>query len=163
MKASELTQDIVKSLLHYNPDTGIFTRASGRCSGNITGVAGNNGYLTINLGGCIHSCHRLAWLYMTGSWPKACIDHINMVRSDNRFSNLRKASYTQNGCNIGKKSNNTSGVKGVHWNKPNSKWIASICIKRKRINLGSYADINDAAAAYRAGAIRYHGEFANAG
>lgn len=97
---------------------------------------------------------------MTGSWPKGVIDHINGDPSDNRFSNLREATQSQNCANARKSKNNTSGVKGVHWDRVNKKWRATIMHKRRQITIGRFDTIKQAAAAYEAKAAALFGEFA---
>lgn len=100
---SDLTAERVRELLHYEPATGIFTRrirTSNRTKvGAIVGADNGKGYLQISVDWRLYSAARLAWLYMTGEWPKEEIDHINRVRSDNRFSNLREATRSSNNCN----------------------------------------------------------------
>ena len=109
-----------------------------------------------------YSAHRLAWLWMTGAWPKSDIDHINRDKSDNRFSNLREATKSENKANVGRYANNTSGHKGVHWNAKNQKWMAQIMVRRKRIYLGLHLDLADAASSYASAASKYFGEYARA-
>lgn len=88
------------------------------------------------------------------------VDHKNGNRNDNRKENLRIATFSQNGYNSNKPSNNTSGYKGVHWNKSMNAWQARIQVDGKRYNLGYFNDKIDAAKAYNEAAIIYHGEFA---
>lgn len=87
-------------------------------------------------------------------------DHINGDTLDNRRSNLRAATVAQNNQNIGANRRNTSGVKGVIWNKKDQKWRAHISVRNTRYFLGNFTVLEEAAAAYRAAALRLHGEFA---
>jgi hypothetical protein len=96
-----------------------------------------------------------------GRWPTNHIDPINGIRDDNRIENLREATNAQNGANQGKPSTNTSGYKGVHWDKCNKKWVAQIRVNRKATHLGYFTNIEDAAATYQAAARQYFGEFAH--
>lgn len=90
------------------------------------------------------------------------VDHINGNGLDNRRSNLRGATRRQNCCNRGTQVNNTSGHKGVSWHKGKGKWQAYITVNRKRIYVGCFDSLNEAAAA-RAGAAQFlHGEFVRA-
>ncbi|MGK6932818.1 HNH endonuclease [Escherichia coli] len=73
---------------------------------------------------------------MNGSLPKSDIDHINLVRDDNRIANLRLATRSQNIQNVNKKANNKSGYKGVSWDKKSRKWRAQIVINKRKVNLG---------------------------
>lgn len=87
-------------------------------------------------------------------------DHINGNKLDNRRSNLRIASRSQNLMNRGKTSNNKSGFKGVCWNKYRQKWHAQITKPDKKKHLGYFTDKNEAAKAYNKASLKYHGEFA---
>jgi len=88
------------------------------------------------------------------------IDHWDGDSLNNQDENLRICTNTENLRNRGAQKNNTSGYKGVHWNKDNKNWVAQIQVNRKIIYLGSFANINDAAKAYNKAAEKYHGEFA---
>ena len=150
----ELTVEYLRELLHYSPETGIFTwkvRTSRRVKiGDITGCPGGAGYLQIRIQSRLHKAHRLAWLYTYGNWPEDQIDHINRNRSDNRISNLRDVSNKQNMQNAGKRGDNKSGHPGVDWHKQNSKWRARIMHNQKDIHLGCFTDIEEAIAARKA-------------
>ena len=88
------------------------------------------------------------------------VDHINGKCTDNRRSNLRFATLSQNAMNKKTSKQNTSGHKGVHWNKAQSKWIARIKVKGVSMYLGQYDDVLQAAEAYSKAAKEHHGEFA---
>lgn len=144
---SELTQSRLKELLAYDPATGVFTwRISGHgvSVGKIAGCLAATGYRRIRIDSRNYQSHRLAWLYMTGDWPAAEIDHINGVRDDNRLTNLREATRKENSQNLGISPKNTSGFPGVHWNKQRRKWQAIIGKNGMRKHLG-YFDTPDAA------------------
>ena len=93
--------------------------------------------------------------------PKSIeIDHIDRNRLNNQKSNLRFATSSQNKHNVGLRSDNTSGFKGVHWNKDRKKWQASIFIKGHHKFLGFYLNARLAADAYNETALKTRGEFA---
>jgi hypothetical protein len=103
--------------------------------------------------------HQLAWLYMTGQWPNKHIDHINGIRDDNRFSNLRLATESDNSCNRAKQSNNVSGYTGVWWNSQKKRWEASIFKDGKR-QWRKFFDSKEEAIGQRALMLgEFHGEF----
>ena len=87
-------------------------------------------------------------------------DHINGNRLDNRKENLRICSHSENAYNAPKKISNTSGYKGVYWDKFNNKWRASITVSNKTVRLGRFINIIDAVNSYDSAARRYFGEFA---
>jgi hypothetical protein len=143
----ELTQRELKKLLHYSPETGALTwkkKVSQRTS--VGDIAGSlcNGYTRISIDGCDYLAHRLAWLYVYGAFPTKELDHINRVRNDNRISNLREVSSSENSRNRTLNKNNSSGYPGVRWNKQMARWVARINIKNKRIHLGSFIKKEDA-------------------
>ena len=121
----------------------------------------HSGYINIRVNNKTYLAHRLIWLYVYGKWP-IIIDHINGNKIDNRICNLRNATYQQNNCNK-KFIENTSGIKGVCWDKVRGKWFARIMLNYKSINIGRFDNLNDAKLAIEAARIKYHGEFANHG
>jgi len=135
-----ITQKELKELLKYNSNTGVFAWIGYRRGINVGSAAGNKcrGYINIYVKGRKYPSHRLAWLYMKGVWPKHQIDHINHIRDDNRWINLREATNQENGKNKSLQKNNTSGVIGVRWHKQASKWHSQICVKGKSIHLGFF-------------------------
>lgn len=159
-----ITAERLRELFRYNPETGEFTRLVHRSHNAkkgdvIRGCQTPYGYFVINAGGKVHLAHRLAWLYVHGEWPSEQIDHVNRDRGDNRFVNLRLATPHQNSSNKRMDGRNTSGVTGVSWYKAYGKWNAQIHVHSKRLNLGYFERIEDAAAARRAAEVRYFGEF----
>ena len=159
-----LTHARLTQLFHYDPNTGLFTRLVNRCSrtkvGEIAGTLSAQGYLRIKIDRRDYNCHRLAWLYMTNEWPKDQIDHINGIRADNRFCNLRDATTAENSRNGLLSKNNKSGFKGVCFDKDIQKWRAAIWLERKPKYLGVFATPEEAAEAYDRAAISMHGRFA---
>ena len=157
-----IDQDRLVKLLSYDPETGIFMWRSFRgCQkpDRYAGTLRSNGYLQINIDYKLYFAHRLAWLYIHGKWPADEIDHINMIRNDNRICNLREATSAENKRNKRKLCTNTSGFKGVGLEKSNNKWSAKIMIDGNLMNLGQFYDIADAAAAYARASEMYCGKF----
>ena len=119
-----------------------------------------NGYATRNLKSRgMLTMHRAVVGRYRGNFQQ--VDHINGDRIDNRRSNLRHATASQNGRNRGKNKNNTSGHKGVWWNKRRKKFYAAIKVNRKSIHLGVFDDPKKASEVYKQAALELHKEFAN--
>ncbi len=97
---------------------------------------------------------------MTGEESKKEIDHIDGDRSNDRWCNLREASSSENKMNMAIRSDNTSGVKGVGWNKRLSKWHVRVKVRGIQYHIGYFDDLVAAKEAREAAALRHHGEFA---
>lgn len=155
---TQLTQDLLKSLLNYDPDTGVFTwlvqRRGTAKAGTTAGSINGCGYIHIRVNIKMYPAHRLAWLYVYGVWPSKGLDHINRVRTDNRIANLREATDGENKQNCSLHRNNSSGIKGVGRNQ--GKWRARISVDDRQIYLGRYTTIEDAIAARKAAEVKYH-------
>jgi hypothetical protein len=162
-----ISQERLKEILSYDPETGLFTWIKVRSrtvkNGSIAGCIGHDGYIDIKIDGKTYRAHRLAWFYMHGTWPDDKLDHKNGIRNDNRFENLREASHWQNSCNQKMRRNNTSGVKGVHWVKLENVWRAKITVKGKTHIVGNFENFDDAKQAIFEAREKMHGEFANYG
>lgn len=146
-----LTQKRLKKLLHYNPDTGIFVWMLDRPGlvrkGDLAGTLDSYGYVQIGVDGKSYRAYRLAWLYMEGYWPENEVDHINRIRNDDRWRNLREVSHLCNSRNRNLQKNNTSGITGVYRNVARNKWCATIKIKGRAKNLGYYVEFDEAVCA----------------
>ena len=156
---SSMNQIELKEKLFYNPATGDFFWKEGQhnhvkkgqLAGYIRTSHTGTPYRIIKINNQNYRAHKLAWLYMTGDWPKHEIDHKNRIRHDNRLDNLRDVDRTTNNYNTKIPHTNTSGVKGVTWCKLKSKWKAQIGYKGKVKSLGYYVTLSDAKnARYRA-------------
>jgi len=154
-----LTQERLKEVLHYDPETGIFTwavRTSNRVRvGDIAGCDDGRGYLQIKIDGVLHRVHRLAWLYMTGEFPTFLVDHENGIVSDSRWKNLRDATKIRNGQNRRKANkNNLTGLLGV--SRHGNQFRAIIHTGKVRTRIGDYASPELAHAAYVEAKRRLH-------
>lgn len=162
----------IRSVLDYEPTTGIFTWKvpAGRYgripAGSVAGHVGCvNGYRLIGLGGSGKTLRAsiLAWLWMTGEWPTDEVDHHNRNRSDDRWDNLRLATSVQNAANRKVRSDSGSGLKGVYFDRDRECWRAKAVVNGKRRWLGRFGTREEAASAYLAAAAQTYGEFATAG
>lgn len=153
----------LKRMLRYNPRTGVFTwlidAAASVTSGSVAGGIDEKGYWRICINGRKYRAHRLAFLYMTGRWPKRHVDHRDMKRSNNRWRNLREATRSQNHCNSGPRRNNKCGFKGVYKRKDGT-FLAQIQHNKKKFYIGLYKSAMAAHAAYLRMARKLHGNFA---
>ena len=154
----ELTQNYLKEILHYNPKTGEFTWIEKKQGRRLEGAVGSidriNG-LKISINGKDYYAHRLACLYITGSFPPEVTDHINHNKLDNRWANLRQVSQKENQKNRSINANNTSGFNGVCWHKLSGKWIAHISINGKAKHLGYFTELSEAIVARQKANIKY--------
>ena|SRR3989304_3386643 len=154
----ELTQELLKSLLHYDPATGIFTwlvQRGGKKRGAVAGCIVTIKYRYIGIERGSYLASRLAYLWMTGAWPLEQMDHINGVRGDDRWVNLRNVSSAVNkqNCRHARKHNRT-GFLGVE--QRDSKFVAKIFLNGKCIQLGRFLTAEAAHAAYVAAKRRLH-------
>lgn len=148
---SALSQEELRAMLHYDPQTGEFVwlvKPSKKLpSGAIAGGLNDEGYRVIRIRGLLHKAHRLAWLYVHGEWPAMCIDHINGVRDDNRTANLRCVSQRANMENQRfAHTNSKTGLLGV--TQDAGRFTARIRSRGSLRYIGTYATPEEAAAAY---------------
>lgn len=157
-----LSAERLRQVLEYDAVDGTFYRLLYRSKPCRRPIAGTNshGYRTIFIDGRAYPAHRLAFLWVTGRWPTHEIDHVNGIRSDNRFANLREATDAENSRNQRVRSDNSSGIKGVCWIARRHCWGAHIRVDGKLRFLGHFDEKSAAAEAYQAAAHRFHGDFA---
>lgn len=162
-----ITQEELKKIISYDAETGDFKwlvrRGASAAPGNVAGtINAKTGYRIIKFKGRAVPGHRLAFLYMTGEIPET-VDHINNIRNDNRWINLRPTDRRGNCRNSIRRKDCKSGVKGVCWNKRLKKWIAQINVRGYTEHVGCFPDLIGAELAVRRAREKYHGEFANHG
>jgi len=154
----KLTQKYLKEILTYNQETGMFKwniSISSVKVGDKAGYTHSIGYVIITINKKQILAHRLAWLYMNGSYPSKYIDHINHIKTDNRWCNLREVTTAENNRNMPLSKRNKSGTIGVHFIKDRNRWRASIMINRKRIGLGNFTNKECAIKARKKASIKY--------
>jgi hypothetical protein len=129
--------------------------------GDLAGNKSSKVYFEVTIAGSPFRVHRIIWQMFNGPIPEGYyIDHIDGNPSNNKLENLRLANQKENSRNSKKPKNNTSGYKGVHWNKEKEKWQARVMINTITKHIGYFEDLIEAAKAYNEAALKYHGEFA---
>jgi hypothetical protein len=158
----ELTQERLKEVLNYDPETGVFTRkistAPKARAGMIAGSKNDCGYLLIVINRKSYSAHRLAYFYVNGFFPTGDVDHINGIRDDNSIKNLRVGTRSQNLQNSKKarSHNKSSGFLGVNFHATAKKYQARIKANGRSKSLGLYDTPEEAHAAYIAAKRELH-------
>lgn len=164
IKYTNVDLHILKDYVIYDPITGIFTarKTTGRhgChkAGRTLGTLSTKGYLRLRIGNVSVGAHRAAWAYMTGEWPTETIDHRNRVKSDNRWLNLREATWQQNMFNLPRAKNNTTGVSGVVKIKTKTgvSWKARLGKDYKNVYVGQFSTLEQAKQAIEAAKPKIH-------
>ena len=161
-----ITQDELKSILHYDPLTGKFTwikcKAHWVDKGKEAGCI-CNGYIRIKINQKKYQAHILAWLYMFGVYPEDIIDHINGIRDDNRICNLLLADASSNNWNSVIRKDNKTGIKGVYFIKHLNKYMAYVAKNKVRVYLGLHKTLEEAEQVVIKARASLHGEFAHNG
>jgi hypothetical protein len=169
---SNLTAEFIREILDLTPETGELRwrfradypkKWNSRFVGKIAGgPSGAGGRWQIRINDRLYLGYRLAWLHQYGEWPMADLDHKDGNIEDDRPTNLRLATPAQNGANRGAQKNNTSGFKGVSFDKQTGRWRAKIKANGRHISIGRFDTPEAAATAYAEAAQRLHGKFARA-
>lgn len=131
-----------------------------KCGGKTAGTVSTKGYIMIGIGKVYYLAHRIIWKMKTGTDPVDQVDHEDTDRGNNRWLNLREAANGPNIQNSKLRKDNSSGVKGVHWDSQHKKWRAVISTNGQSQRLGRFASIEEAASVISAARLHLHGEFA---
>lgn len=154
-----LTSDRLKQVLCYDPETGVFTwrvARGSRTAGSVAGYLEADGYWRIYVDSKLYQAQHLAWLFMRGAWSETLLDHKNRVRNDNRWSNIRPATESQNAVNS--KTRGRSGIRGVR-QRANGNFIATIWTGKKQKTLGTFPSAAEAARVFNKAHQELHGDF----
>lgn len=150
----------IREAFEYDRETGVLLRKfKGGHVRQVGGKKASDGYVKVGFNGREYPAHRIIWWLVHGELPSAFIDHVNGDKSDNRLCNLRLASDAENKRNVGMRRHNTSGFKGVTWDKVNRRWLAHATLNGRGVHLGRHRTKEAAAEAYRNFARENHGEF----
>lgn len=158
----KLTQEYLKTILKYENGNLIWIKTSNyhkRRIGTVSGYKRPDGYMQIRIKDKSYLLHRLVWLYHNGEFPTKDLDHINFNTKDNRIENLREATKSENQWNIGITKQNTSGFKGVSYDKRRGTWNSAVTIKSKKKYLGAYKTPEEAGEVYIKHIKEHHSEF----
>jgi len=149
----KITQEELKFKLHYDPDTGVWRRNIKYASRkrktltywHIAGcISKSTGYRYLSINNQSYQSSRLAFLYMEGYLPEHQVDHINRIRHDDRWVNLRHVTASCNNRNTNIIKTNTSGVTGVYWHKRKKRWTVIIHSEGEKINFNKCDSFNHA-------------------
>jgi len=164
MKRKLASRAQLQKHLRYDPGTGLFWWRVNQSGRRVESPAGAEeeplGYRRICVNRKRYMAHRIAWLFMTGKWPVCFIDHIDGNPRNNKWKNLREATFSQNQQNSNGKRNTVAGFKGVLWHVRCQKWQAKIFYNKKQHYLGLHDTPEDAHAAYRKAARQHFGKYA---
>lgn len=156
--------EYLRELFSYEPATGLLCWKVERGGTKIGGVAGakrgESGYIQVSVDRKLYRAHLIIWKMMTGCEPLHHIDHENTVKNDNRWTNLREATKSQNQANQGPNCSNASGVKGVYWYKAYQCWTSQFTKDGVAYFIGYFDDIEEAKDAYQKKYREVYGEFA---
>ncbi len=164
-----ITAEEVRALLDYDADSGILTwkyrprlvdKAKAwnrRYSGTAITSLNGHGYVQLSIHKRKFEAHRIVWLWIHGKLPDGNIDHINGDKTDNRISNLREASVSQNAWNMRKKKE--SGLRGASIHTQTGRWQSHLCLNGEHVFLGLFGSEAEAHEAYKRASIKYHGEY----
>jgi len=157
----EITQQLVKELFEYRDGVLYWKiRPANRVQiGDKVGSINSAGYLITRINNKHYQNHRIIFLYHHGYLPQF-IDHKDCNPLNNRLENLREATYLQNNCNASARADNTSGVKGVCWDKCRRKWQVRVSVNGKEKHFGRYHDIKVAKFIAETMRYKYHKDFA---
>ncbi len=178
MKADLPSPETLRKLLRYEPETGkLFWRERGHeffktdqdwkkwnnrfANTEAFTSADHASYWKGAVLGKTYRAHRVIWAMQTNRWPPENIDHIDRIKANNSWNNLRSASKSQNCANVASRKNSTSQYLGVSWVRSKGKWVAKIAKNKEVMFLGYFKCEIEAASAYDMAATRLHQEFAH--
>lgn len=154
-----VTQEVLQDLFVYDKALGVLRwreSRGGKRKGDIAGGLGTTGYYTVRVNRVLYKLHRLMYLYHHGIMPEI-VDHIDRDKANNRITNLRPATISENNANQKIRVDNSSGIKGVSLHKGSGNWVAKI----KGRTIGYFKDLEKASKAYDKAAKKEFGKFYN--
>lgn len=159
-----ITQERLKELFYYHPESGDFVRLVTRCgravAGRQAGTLDAYGYLTIKVDEKTYKSARLAFLYMTGRWPEPECDHRDTVKHHNWWSNLREASLGENRRNVGPRVGSTTGIKGISFDRRRGTYAVDLQTDKQRHNYAGIQSLPEAIEIAAQVLTTFHRDFA---
>jgi hypothetical protein len=164
MRTDHPSLERVRELFHYDALSGrLIRRITVKGGGNVGDVSGSprdSGHLVVGIDYKVYSVHHIVWFLAYGLWPTGWIDHRDGDPANNRLRNLRIATPAQNAANCKRYASNTSGYKGVSYNKRRQLWVSRLQTAGKALYLGAYPSPEMAYSVYCLAARDNFGEFA---
>ena len=169
-----ITKKMLEEMFIYDPETGFLTwkrrpaghfktkagfnvfnaKYPGKRAGHISNYSDGE-YSQVGINGKLYKTHRVIHMLMLGKWPNE-IDHINGVRTDNRWCNLREVDRLANAKNAKRRADNKSGVTGVYWFAKTGRWMCYIDHKGSRIHLGYFKRKEDAISVRKEAEVKFN-------
>jgi hypothetical protein len=156
------SQERLQEMFSYDPEVGLFVRrvrtSKSTHIGDIAGATTKNGYISISIGKVFYLAHRLAWKYVYGADPALFIDHMDGDRANNRITNLREVTKSENSRNMRKAlcSNKSTGLIGAYLHKGASKFHSQIKVNDEVVYLGQFDSAQEAHEAYVQAKRKHH-------
>jgi hypothetical protein len=156
-----ITQDKLKEYLDYKEGKLFWKKqpSSVISVGSEAGHINLHGYVQIKIFNKRFYAHRIIFFMFNGYFPQE-VDHIDGNKSNNKIENLRASTKSQNNMNSKKRKDNTSGIKGITWDKHRKKWKTYLQSNKIRYYLGSYVDIEMATQVINEFRKQQHNEYA---
>lgn len=148
---AELTPELLKKVLKYDPDTGWLTWISKQHSKRIIlgsragSLVPSTGYRSVTIFGKSYPEHIICWFMYHGKWPEGQIDHDDQVRDHNWIKNLNDVPFLANMRNRKAMKGTVTGHQGVWFNRRRNKYIAEITMNGKKIFQKSFDSAKEAA------------------
>ena len=125
--------------------------------GQEAGTIVTGGYRRVLIDKKSYAVHKILWWFATGTWPEY-LDHINLCKSDNRLSNLRVVTHSENCLNKPLQQNNSSGYKGIHFRKSTGKWVLQMRRKGRESIRESFYSLQQAVDRKRELELDFYGQ-----
>ena len=155
-----ITQKFLKERYIYKDGELVYRqKVRGTVKGQVAGTSFKDTYRKVSIDNKLYFVHRLVYLYHTGELPEY-VDHINGDRTDNRISNLRSATHSENIKNSKLREDSKSGYKNVSYHKKRNHWVVSLKVNGYQKYIGAFKELELAGLVANQAREKYYGEFA---